>query len=246
MEPNEGDIVDQILMQRLVVDSNHDGVVFTKGTSNSTLEDSTITGSVGWGVHVSTGTSNLISGCTIQGNGSGGIYLKSAGHTASGNTVRENGGDGIYTEAVIDWENGDIQQNQILDNVSSDNAGRGVGIDYSHENVVSGNTLENNGEHGIFLTLSHRNVLSGNTLTANSQSEDAVFDHIYLDYANDNVITQNIGRMGSLTNRPGYGVHIRPAASTGNQVTDNDMVGSGVSGSFLDEGTGTVDTGNQW
>jgi parallel beta-helix repeat protein len=245
LEPNDGDTVDGVHITDCHFDHNQDGVVFTRGTSHSSLDQSTVTNSVHWGVRMSTGTANSVTGSTIQHNGSGGIYMKWAGQSASGNTVADNGGTGIYTEAAVDWDNGDVQQNQITDNVVTGNAGDGIGIDYSHENVVSGNTCQNNGEHGIYLSSADRNTLSDNTLTANSQATDAAFDHVYLDYANDNVIHHNTARMGQLANRPGWGVHIRPAASTGNQVTDNDLVGSGVTGSFFDEGTGTVSSGNQ-
>ena len=245
LEPNAGDTVDAVHIADCQIDNNQDGVVFTTGTSNSSLSNSGVTHSLHWGVRMSTGAGNSVTGSTIQSNGAGGIYMKWAGQSASGNTVADNGGTGIYTEAAVDWDNGDVQQNQIIDNAITGNAGDCIGIDYSHENVVSGNTCENNGQHGIYLSSADRNTLSDNTLTANSQSADAAFDHIYLDYANDNVIHHNTARMGQLANRPGWGVHIRPAASTGTEVTDNDLVGSGVTGSFLDEGTGTVSSGNQ-
>lgn len=250
LEPNEGESVENVELRRCTFVGNEDGIVFTSSSGSTSAPDScSVTDSLmennsDFGVLGHRAANILVDGNIIRDNGLGGVLLKWSGYTVSNNDVTANAGTGVYMEAAVDWTNGDVQNNVVTDNVITANAGHCIHANWSSENTFTGNTCEGNDQHGILLHVSNDNTVQSNTVTGNSQESDQAFDGIHLDYADRNLIEGCTVRMGTGANRHAYGVHIRSAQSEDNTVKDNDLAGSGVVASYLDDGANTVASGN--
>ena len=128
--------------------------VFLDAVTNSIVSGDSISGNGSIGVYLGAGSdTNTVSNCVVDSNTGNGIRIVSSGNTVSGNTVRANGTIGISVNAA--------------------------------GNTISGNSVISNGVQGIYVTGSSNNTISGNTMMGNYRG-------IYLSSATGNAVTGNI------------------------------------------------------
>ncbi|MHA1913836.1 MAG: right-handed parallel beta-helix repeat-containing protein [Promethearchaeota archaeon] len=115
---------------------------------------------------------------------------------------------------------------------------KGIYIEDSQNNTISGNDVHNNNDDGIYIWYSRNNTISGNTITGNS--DDGIYIHdncntiivlgntitlngddgIYLWFCHYNTIAGN-----TISLNPSIGVHLRD--SDNNIVKGNNFTGNG-------------------
>lgn len=152
----------------------------------------------------------------------------------------------------------DINNNRCANNFN----GHGMFIDRCNDSQITGNQFEQNGLDGMLIDTcerlqinsnharsNQRFGIAGGSLTDcqlhdnkcfnNSLSAADTYDGINLQSNSDNNSVQgNVVRGTSHR----YGIRIEDSFSDNNLVTNNDLLNSGTSGSFNDNGTGTVTT----
>ena len=96
--------------------------------------------------------------------------------------------------------------NTISGNTANENSGRGIGLVYCRNNTISGNTASNN-FFGIYLDSSDNNTISGNTVNENSGRG------IYLEKCNNNTISENTANYND------YGIHLEMCNN--NTISEN-------------------------
>lgn len=119
----------------------------------------------------------------------------------------------------------------------------GIGIGRygrSYNIRVSSNYIARPDEEGIVLGRATECVVSDNYIISASQDEDVTYSSISLEeYTVDCRVVNNTIKKGSLTNQPAYGINI-DSGSSGTFIMDNDVADGGVTGTILDNGTGTI------
>ena len=106
--------------------------------------------------------------------------------------------------------------NTISGNIINNNIDDGIYIWYSSDNTVSGNIINDNADDGVYLHDNCDNIkVSGNTMNDNGD------DGIYIWLCNDNTITGN-----TINNNTDVGIYIR--GSNNNQVSGNILLGNDI------------------
>jgi len=111
----------------------------------------------------------------------------------------------------------------------------------SRSSIVD-NIIEEIGEDAIYLANSDDNIISGNVITGAGTRSDDSHNGITIFLSSRNNIQDNIIRFGQHVNKPKYGIAITDWVSEYNLVTNNDLMNSGKSGGFYDNGTYTETT----
>lgn len=173
-------------------------------------------------------------------------------------TSEENGGEGLLV-STINTESGSVK---VHGGSFSRNGKDGVVFSTtSYQSSVDGAKVERNDGNGVqlFNTINakvkncditankQRGVLgvnaddcsiTGNEFDKNSDTNVNVYDDITLIGSSDNNVQINKHRNSLSTTR--YNIAIDDAACVDNLVTNNDMKGSGNTGTITDAGTGTI------
>lgn len=148
------------------------------------------------------------------------------------NVCMRNSEDGIWL-----W---DALTNPIcIGNHCEANIHSGIKIQSTGDNVI-GNSCILNERHGIdFYSGSDVSVI-GNRCSNNSKEADDTYDNIHLGDGGveNNVITQNVCRISG-GNRAQYGINVSDVTCVSNQIHNNDLYDSGVTGALNDAGTMT-------
>lgn len=170
------------------------------------------------------GTYSMPKGIEIMKDG---VELDCDGAVLSGNDILISKGITIKNRESIKVQNCAFQKfmygiylessdnNEIKDNVLSDNYEEGILVYKSNYNIIKENEIINNvGEetNGIYITESHHNTIEANDIL-NNKGESA----IYIDFSNNNYIKNN-----NIENNKYYGITVR--YSTENEVTGNSIL----------------------
>lgn len=132
----------------------------------------------------------------------------------SGFTIQNAGGTGFDCIALSFVNNGNINNNKIINSEKGD----GIAADHCNDLTISNNLIGDNGNGaGISLTLSQDNSIYDNTIQSN-------IDGIYIyKSSNNNKIYDN-----TITGNTHYGIHISPQTlSSGNYFYLNDLKSNG-------------------
>ncbi|WNM70132.1 tailspike contains pectin lyase domain [Myxococcus phage Mx1] len=193
------------------------GVISTLG-----CQQLTITGN---SLNVSSPSSILLSGTTSA--------------IVSGNIIR---GSQIHGVEVLNATRVRIVGNTILDcgNAVATN-GYGVFINTSTNCSVSDNTISQCTKDGIRLSGAVNVSVTGNFIDNVGTTTNDTYSCIFLTTGSNNCsVLSNTCRTPATGNRTKYGVSVGTADCNGNFITNNDLLGSGVTSAFNDAGTGTV------
>lgn len=128
----------------------------------------------------------------------------------SGFTIRNAGGLGYDCIALSYVNNGNINNNKIMNSDESD----GIQLDHCNDVTISDNTVSNNEGSGVSLTLSDNNIIHNNVIQSNQKGM-----YIYY-FSNSNEIYEN-----TITGNSQYGVHI--VQSLNNRFYLNDFTNNG-------------------
>ena len=175
---------------------------------------------------------NAITGNTASANTWCGIFVFAGYYcTVSGNTCEGNALQGIEVYQG--------SYNTIVGNMIYNTAGEGIEVDQADYCTVVGNTIARCDTHGILLDNADNNLVACNDITESSQGTDNTYDGIFLMISDDNLISNNLIRMGALANQPRYGINISTATCNRNRVLDNDLYNSGLTAPFNDAAVDT-------
>ena len=216
---------------------NSTGIVI-QSSDNNTVANNVSHENGGSGIYLNGSFCNTLSGNTCRGNSGDGIGSKASHRcTITGNACRGNGAKGIYLETS--------HANNITSNTCQANGADGIAIASSHINIVTSNVCRENPFNGIRLYSSNNNNITGNTLLENSQAEDNYHANIKLQNSDYNLISSNVCRRGTKTNKPAHGINIDDNACDRNVVHGNDLYDSGTTGDLNDSGMGTLKRDNR-
>lgn len=238
LEPNAGQRVTHVSVTRSSFShSGGHGFQVTTATgpiSSSSFRGNTITQSGDYGVLL-TGTDLIFADNIVDGS-SWGIVINTANITVMGNTIRNSSRNGIQT----------LGGSIISHNTVESSANAGIAL-YGNGSTIDANVIQNNDRQGIYLIGSSNNIVQNNQVSGSSRAANAAYSNIRFENgASNNTVTSNTCRVGTNAAKPAYGLHIATADCSANHVTNNDFMTSGVTGSLLDQGTGTVlQPGNQ-
>jgi parallel beta-helix repeat protein len=125
-----------------------------------------------------------------------------------------------------------VAHNQVKDIYATD----------CERNTIGPNRVYLSPTHGIHLNDSSDNQVSGNYVDSAGQTADDTYDGIYIDGNSDrNKITENIVRYDPTT-KTRYGVNISAATCDENLVDGNDLLNSGATAEYNNDGTNTRGT----
>jgi len=145
-------------------------------------------------------------------------------------TIRNAGGTGNDCVAFSYVENGNINDNKILNSDQSD----GIQLDHCNDITINNNEIKNNEGAGISLTLSGNNIINKNTIQNNQKG-------IYVYYSsNGNQIYNN-----TLNENSQYGIHILQSSNNifhHNHFTNNGQNAQDQSTNYWSDN----DQGNYW
>lgn len=185
------------------------------------------------GINLSSLQHSTVVGNECFNNGDYGIESSfSTWITIASNSIHENTKSGIF-----------ISQSDLMNitgNICDQNTLSGIHC-YSSNAIINGNICVQNGQHGIIIQTCSDTSVVGNNVYDNSQTTNNTYDGILL---TGNVLRAcvqcNKVRGDAVGNKHRYGINIAAAGDTDNLVTNNDLLGSSVSGSLNDAGTGTI------
>lgn len=227
----------------IVINNSSDGIV----SNNLVFSNS------GIGMTLAYSTDILVSRNTIHSNnGDGLFFLDSSSNTVMSNNIYNNGlGSEAATNSVgplsvsatgtliINGFGGSgffidpSDDNLILNNNITDNAGIGLYLQDSQNVIIDGNDLSSNGLNGLFLEDSHNNTINDNDIKFNGYSTG--LEAMGLNFW-ESIVYAGFG---------GSGFFIDP--SDGNTVTNNDISGNSANGltlqssSYTDISSNTID-----
>jgi len=229
----------------LIENSNTGGISFQlDANDNNFIENNIITASRNEGIILSQSKRNTIRGNLISNCGDAGIKIivSSNENTVLGNFCTSNNVGILLSDST---------ENTIYGNNLQSNTLQGLTTDQNvNRNLISNNVVFLNGRVGIYIWKGKENLVANNYCHSNSQSSDGGYANIYLVgdatyQANYNIITGNICRKGSQTNKPSYGIALGNTDTVGNMIEGNDLYDSGVTGDLLDSGSGTLKRDNR-
>jgi parallel beta-helix repeat protein len=148
-------------------------------------------------------------------------------------------GNVMYGSSEGLWLDGGCWECVVSGNVFANSALWNMIIE-GYDHLITGNYVARAGDHGLYLNAAERCHVVGNFVTESSQSADDTSSNIFLDYAEDCVIANNVIAQGGLTNQPKYGIEI-DSDSQGNILMDNFFLGGGgKTQDIKDDSTDTV------
>ncbi len=130
------------------------------GRSNLATIENCVSNGNQIGISISRTANTSVVGCDASNNGIGIVIKSGSDNVISMNTVNGNTEHGIVL-ARTDF-------NQVTSNTTNGNSGAGFGAVRSFLNTFSGNTADNNGDSGIRLRRSDNTILTGNISTNNA------------------------------------------------------------------------------
>ncbi len=146
-----------------------------------------------------------VTSLTIRNSGAGdGISISQWSGVSSGNIIRDNIITNNSRGIYLEWSNNNI----ISGNNISNNKYEGLKFWHCTDNIVAGNILSNN-QRGIYLIGHWENILANNTVCSNSMNG------IYLSGTSNNIITGNV----ALNNQ--YGISLTSDWPGNNKLIDN-------------------------
>ena len=196
--------------------------------SLATVQANTIVSNTAVGVFLDVGSTGVVVDNTIAGNGSGGLYARSAATTISSNRLRLNSGFGAYLQGSTTSVSGNTITGNvpygvyisagspaISGNTITQNGAAGLYAD-SAAATIGGNTISGNGAYGAYLANSSGS-LSNNLLAGNGTGG------VYLNKASTALSGNSIWLNGSAV-AAGYGIQAYGGANSlasGNTITGN-------------------------
>jgi len=248
---------DQIT-NNIITGSGGNGIATDDSTSNAVISGNVSSNNSGYGIYVSGGTGENITGNTTNSNATGGIITGTTSTNVSDNIIKSNTTYGIYIGGFVGG------QNTISGNVIDSN---GIGVNFGPGNTnetLSGNTIVNSATTGVFVdggTPSTNIIISANTISGNGGSGVQFNTNIVNSTITDNTLNNNggVGSSSSISICPGgpgcasdqiTNNNISDSAGTGNAISissgskniylsNNTYSGTGAS-SIFDSGIGTV------
>jgi len=136
-----------------------------------------------------------------------------------------------YAIALVSSDNNKIV-NSIVDTTAA--AGQDGIYTAGDGNIIEGNHVANCQNAGIRIMNSGDNIVRGNRCFSNGGSGIILYSH-----ASDNLVNSNHCKNND------YGIYVNGAGCENNVVTGNRATGN-TTDNFLDEGTNTTDSGNDW
>ncbi len=177
-----------------------------------------------------TGSSNILTGNTAQGNNHGFLIVSGTNNTIIGNTAQGNASDGISFFST--------SNNTVTGNTMQGNGGNGLNLSNSSNNTLTGNTSQGNVNGGLDLSSSSNNVVGSNKFHDNGGSSSN--KAIYFAASDANTVTNNNITDTSCTTTC-YAIDIASSTSDNNYLADNRHSGSTANPSTIqDLGTGTI------
>ena len=161
-----------------IIDNNKDGISLQYSSGNN-LTTNTIKSNNNFGINLKSSSNNNLSKNTIINNGvdlylwGGGIYLwdSSRYNNISGNTITNNG-YGINLESSFN--------NNIRNNIITDNTWSGIDLLHSSNNIISDNSASRNGNRGIYLEEdSNTNIISDNGIYSNDMDGIELVNNLF-------------------------------------------------------------------
>lgn len=120
------------------------------------------------------------------------------------------------------------------------NGERGVILSGDYCTMTASCEVYENSTHGVQVSANYCRVL-GSSIHSNSQAADNTHSNITLtlnaSYCN---IINNMVKVGTLTNKPKYGILINSSTNVSNVIVSNDLSGSGTTANIQDNGTSTI------
>lgn len=180
-------------------------------------------------------TGNYIQLSSISSSGANGIYiLENTSALVDDNVIRNAKSEGIRSS--------NSRQCILSKNVISNAEDHGIMMDGCVNSTVATNTITNPLNHGISLSGSGSdNSILNNSVVGASMGTNLASYGIRLNSVQNCQVIGNMVRRGSAANRAAYGFNNAGGAS-GTFYTGNDFRTSGVTGSILDSGTGSITT----
>lgn len=244
---------DNLVENVVVVNSPGYGFFFEVGTTAAMGRNLVSDGCVNVGYYVRAAASpngnvTTMVGCVARNNGSDGfandsgvvrfIGCISYGNTGNGFGSSYADSSAIGCEAVANSSRGlSFTGARAAVNGCTARLNTGVGVFTSGADaVVDGNKSYLNNQHGISTSGAGTQV-TNNSSRENSVGAAATYDNINVS-GNYSFVSGNTARRGASGNRAAYGLRIA-AGTTAAVVQPNDLYDSGMTGDFLDSGTGT-------
>lgn len=182
---------------------------------------------------------NIISGNTIKGDCTYGIYLQNHANynVIIGNSISDVGTNGIY---VIANEWNTISNNSIIDSGET-----GINVSGGTSLTISGNYIKGSGRDGILVNV-WDSIISGNTCADNSLSSAGTYNGISISGRGRNVVVGNRCYDSQGTKTQGYGIAETTASDyntySGNNLLNNltgELSASGANNRYTYESGGT-------
>lgn len=185
-----------------------------------------------------------IVGCRIQDNNTHGIFATQGNRVhVKSCVVTHNAQIGIYFDRIA-W-------GSIVGNSLDQNGRTGILVDGSSggstcQVIVAGNAVRLSGRHGINLADASHAMVVGNHVHDNGTETNVTFDNIAISgNADNNLISGNLVRKGSQTNKPAYGIDVEGASANANVIQDNDLMTAGETANLNDSGTDSIIRNNR-
>ncbi len=201
----------------------YDGL-YLKYVNGGRIESVTARSNVRAGISLRCANDNVLSGCTVNGNGQGFyIWSECSRNRIESCTMSGNAEMGLWLASTGRTASGivyDSTGNQVIGNTATGNGRMGLYVDFSDGNTLSNNQVASNSAFGIFIDYSSRTRIESNTVSGGS--EQAV-------YLYDADSTDIIGN--TVSGAADYGVWI--SSSSGNTIRSNVISRNGKGGIVL-------------
>ena len=220
---------DQVLND--VSNSNLAGVVVNPGNNSTNLSGNTINGNATEGVFLNSTSSNTLTGNTINSNTDGVQATSSPNNTFTGNTISNNAADGVFFNGSANNSLGGTSTG-TGNTVSGSAIGVLVQGTASTGNVIQNDLVTGNSTDGVVL-----NGASGNLVGAGNRAIGDTITNNGVGLLVENGANSNTVEGNSITNNPGVGVEL--FAAGGNTLgalsrTDGNVVSANGTGVLLE------------
>ncbi len=159
-----------VTTKNCVVSNFQWGIYYRDGADNGTIDNNTVTSSLGYGIRVRLSDGVNITNNNASRNGDYGIYLDSSSYdNIVNNTVDSNTNYGIYL--------GSSSYDNIVNNTVNSNTNDGIYSTSSTHNLISGNTAQHNSRFGLYFVLaSNDNTIDDNNFCSNNNTNYDIDD----------------------------------------------------------------------
>jgi parallel beta-helix repeat protein len=230
----------QCILQRIKIQYlKGAGVIFGTSTTISWADIIDVYGCDGAGISLNAcGVDNIVSKCYCASNNTGIDATSVNDFQILNNNIISNSQDGIdLTTCTYGIIQGNMVRSNSLNGICTWSAS-------SYLEII-GNHVSLNGQSGLTIDDTSNSNIINNIVVGNGTATNNTYDNIVIFGAsNANIIQGNMARKTAAGNQAYYGLRISSGANTpdDNVCTNNDLLNSGVSGNFLDQGTNTVTT----